>query len=59
MSQSKAKKHRKHLERNGQLNPIIRRNTDPDFSMHVRKTPTLKDKRRKLEKRTDLYAMTY
>lgn len=59
MSQSKAKKHRKHLERNGQLNPIIRRVEDPDFSMHVRRTPTLKDKRRKLEKRTALTAMAY
>lgn len=59
MSQSKAQKHRKHLERNGQLNPIIHRGVNPDFSTHVRKAPTLVDKRRKLEKRTKLKAMAY
>lgn len=59
MSQSKAQKHRKHLARNGRPDPASSRAISPDFSTHVRKTPTLLDKRRKQEKKLMLSAMAY
>lgn len=49
MAKSKAQKHRAHLERNGQRNPELGRNFDPDFSTHERKTKTLQEKRNKQE----------
>lgn len=47
MAKSKAQKLRAHAERNGRRNPELNRLTDPDFSMHQRKLPTLTEKREK------------
>lgn len=40
MAKSKARKQREHDERNGKLNPVIRRGERPAFSLHERKTLT-------------------
>lgn len=48
---SKAKRHRKHLERNGRVNPEQHRGERPDFSTHTRKTPSKQTRiRRALKK---------
>lgn len=45
MSKSKAQKIRAHRVRNGKRNPEFNRITNPDFSTHERKLPTLTEKR--------------
>ena len=54
MSKSRAKKQREHLVRNGKMDPSKRRGKNPDFSTHVRQTPTKKDKVQKIETKYSL-----
>ena len=54
MAKSKAQKQRAHIERNGGVNPEKHRVVRPDFSMHTRKTPTLKSRKQKAMKKYGL-----
>lgn len=47
MAKSKARKKREHDKRNGKFDVTLNRGISPDFSMHVRKTPTLKERKEK------------
>lgn len=44
MAKSKAQKQRAHLVRNGRRDPQLNRNEE-SFSLHVRQTPTLHERR--------------
>lgn len=49
MAKSTAQKIRAHRERNGLRNPESNRAAAPDFSTHVRRTPSLHEKRLKAD----------
>lgn len=49
MARSKAQKKRAHLIRNGRRDPAENRGVQPDFSTHVRKTPSLVERQRRKE----------
>lgn len=51
MANSHAKKARAHKERNGLRNPESNRADAPGFSTHVRKTPSIHEKRMKEERK--------
>lgn len=51
MAKSKAKKQRQHLVRNGRRDPELSRGNSADFSLHVRKTPTLREKQERSYKK--------
>lgn len=44
MAKSKAQKQRAHAVRNGRPDPASYRLDNPDFSTHVRRTPSLQEK---------------
>lgn len=51
MAKSNAQKNRAHAARNGARNPEANRAYAPGFSTHVRKTPTLHERRMKQERK--------
>jgi len=51
MSQSKAKRKRNHLKRNGKGDPAIKRGVRPIISTHVRTTKTKKEKLDQIRKK--------
>ncbi|MGX1266616.1 hypothetical protein RKD55_004560 [Rossellomorea marisflavi] len=51
MAKSNAQKMRAHKERNGLRNPESNRGVVPGFSTHVRKTPSIHEKRIKDERK--------
>ncbi|MGG3574897.1 hypothetical protein ABES25_10645 [Bacillus gobiensis] len=51
MSKSKARKRREHLVRNTGYSKSVHRGIIPDFSTHVRKTPTKKEQLEKMNKK--------
>lgn len=59
MSKSNAQKVRAHRERNGLRNPESDRAYAPGFSTHVRKTPSLHEKRLKEERKYKQGVRTY
>jgi hypothetical protein len=59
MAKSKAKKLRNHATRNGKFNVELKRGSGIDISLHERKLPTLKEKRKKEHKKIDQLANKY
>lgn len=59
MAKSHARKKREHAIRNGRLNASIMRGSQPDFSTHVRKTPSKIEIERKRMRQEKLHHYHY